>query len=275
MPFPTGDAGPGDAPGPASQTRRGCWAEGAGPRGRGLRSPHSRARVPKATYLASDASDAPTGPAATAGQRGGPDAGVPHGDRGPHARARYARGGAAHLPRPSGPPTHPRGGGPWGGAVIPSPKTGGSTNTRPVPPKEPTPRAVLAYGRPDLLRPSFPRRPRSRLRFVCFGRAGSCESLLFRSCAEGRSLLACRSHPESCIHSFILRRARDRVRGAPPRGRRSHGLCACSHPHSHLNTQACDRGANWCHPAQAQEGKVSRPSGWGNFRGDVGLKQSR
>lgn len=80
---------------------------------------------------------------------------------------------------PFGPSPPPCGGGLWGGATNPSPKSGGSTNIRPIPPKEPTPRAVLTYGRPGLLRPSLPRLPRSRLTLVCFGRTGSGEGVLY------------------------------------------------------------------------------------------------
>lgn len=39
MPFPAGDAGPGDAPGQASQTRKGCWAEGPDRAGGGCGAP--------------------------------------------------------------------------------------------------------------------------------------------------------------------------------------------------------------------------------------------
>lgn len=119
---------------------------------------------------------------------------------------------ARHAPRARPPP---RGGGLWSCAASPSPKTGGSTNIRPVPPKSPP------------LVPFWPIGGR-----IFFGRQSSPSALaahvcLFRESGvlRGRSLLARRSRAESCIRSFILRRTRGSVRGAPPRRRRSHGLC--------------------------------------------------
>lgn len=218
MPFPAGDAEPGDAPGPASQSRSHRWAEGTGAGG-SCRTPTS---VPEAAYLAPSASDALTRPAAPATRRCGPDAGVPGGERGPHARARYARGGTEPQPRPSGPPllrAEPS----FGAArPIPALRLEAQSINDPFA-KEPAPRAVLAYGRPSLLGPTFfPRLPRSRVSFACFGRAGCCEGVLSPGCVEGLSFPACRLNPESRLRSFCAGHAA--VSGASPRGLTGGGL---------------------------------------------------
>lgn len=153
---------------------------GAGPRGRRLRSPDPTPRKlltsPQALRtprpgLRREQADTP---APTRGSQ------VETAALKPESATPGAGPSADHALRPSPPP---RGGGLWSGATNPSPKTGGSTNIRPIPPKEPTPRAVLAYGRPGLLRPSLPRLPRSRLTLVCFERTGSGEGVWYGSCA--------------------------------------------------------------------------------------------
>lgn len=66
--------------------------------------------------------------------------------------------------------------------------------------------------------------------------------------AEGRSSPACRPHPESCLHSFILRWASGRVPSARLPGGGPTVLTvrlftfAFKHP-------ACNRGSNSCHPS--------------------------
>ena len=160
----------GPATRPARPRRPGATA---GQRVRASGSCRTPTPVREAAYLASSASDSLTGPAAPATRRCGPDAGVPGGDRGPHARARYARGGTEPRPRPSGPPllrAEASFGASW---PIPALRLEAQP-IRDLFEKEPAPRAVLACGKPDLRPTFFPRLPRSGVRFACFGRVRSC-----------------------------------------------------------------------------------------------------
>lgn len=80
---------------------------------------------------------------------------------------------------------------------------------------------------------------------------------------------ACRRHPESCIHSFVLLWAPVCIPGAPPPGKQSLSVSACLH--FYLNNRVCDRGQSRCRRACAEEekeeekeeeeGKVSRLGG--------------